>query len=116
MQTLAKVMAKLANAAGLQGRHTNHSLHATAATHLYDQNVNKHRISKLTGHHSVAVHNYQQVSLAKEKEMLDVLYGKKPKRNVSATVTSSDLKEEPNFDVGTLTQLQTLKETIVKPP
>ena len=47
---------------------------------------------------------------------MDVLYGKKLKRNVSATVTSLDLKEEPNFNVGTLTQLQMPKETVVKLP
>ncbi len=62
--------------------------------------------------------------MAKEKELSDVLYGKKPKRNVSATVTSShmkDIKDESNFDLGTLTQMESnsgtaVKGTVVKPP
>ena len=90
IQTLAKVMVKLAHAAGFEGKHTNHSLRATAAMHLYDHNVDEHHISKLTGHRSVAVRNYQCVSIKKEKEMLDILYGKKRKMTPMHTVTSSE--------------------------
>lgn len=56
---LVKVMAKLAHSAGFSGQPTNHSLHATAAMRLYDENIDEHRILKLTGHCSVAVRNYQ---------------------------------------------------------
>ena len=50
----------------------------------------------------MAVRNYQRVSIAKEKEMSDVLYGKKHKTTPSHTVTSA---ETANFNVGTLSQM-----------
>ena len=106
VQTLQKVIAKLAHNAGLPGRHTNHSLRATTATRLYEQNVDEHRISKLTGHHSVAVRNYQRVLVQKEQEQSDVLYGKNKwnvKRKPTATVSSPDMA---NFNIGSLTQLE----------
>ncbi len=104
-------MAKLAHAAGLPGKHTNHSLRATAATRLYDQNIDEHQISKLTGHCSVAVCNYQRVSIDKEKELSDVLYGKCHKKEPTHTVTSA---EQSNFDVGSLSQITTKMEDKTK--
>ncbi len=114
IQTLQKFIMKLMHNAGIPGRHTNHSLRATAATRLYDQNVDEHRIAKLTGHHSVAVHYYQCISVEKEKELSDVLYGKSKKttkRNPTATVTSP---QDPNFNIGTLMQFAQPKEKWVK--
>ena len=105
-------MAKLANSAGFTGCHTNHSLQATAATRLYDQNIDEHRISKLTGHHSMAVRNYQCVSSVKEKEQSEVLYGKKPKKMPQESPTQDD----SNFDISTLTQMQQDYKNVVKLP
>ena len=53
--TLSKVVAKLAKQVGLKGNFSNHSLRATAASCLYNANVDKQLISEVTGHRSNAV-------------------------------------------------------------
>ena len=102
VQTLTKVMVKLAHAAGLPGKHSNHSLHVTVAIRLYDQNVDEHRISKITGHCSFAVRNYQCVSIEKKKGISDVLYGKHPKKSTTHIIASL---HAATFDMGTLSQV-----------
>ena len=59
---------------------------------LYDEDIDKLRISKLTGHHSVAVRNYQWVSVAKEKEQSDVLYGKKAKKTPATSMKQLEME------------------------
>ncbi len=41
LSTLSKVIAKLCDAAGMVRRYSNHSLRSTAATHMYDQKMDK---------------------------------------------------------------------------
>ncbi len=95
------MIAKLCHNAGIPGKFSNHSLHSTAATQLFEQNVSEHQISNLMGHHSVAVRNYQQILSDKKVEQSNVLYGKKHKTEPTATVTSLDA----SFEVGSLTQI-----------
>ncbi len=94
---LGKVIAKLCHTAGFEGHYSNHSLHSTAATRLYDHNVNEQQISEVTGHKSVAIRNYKRTSMQKQCEFSDVLYGKKKKSIPTSTVTSS---AEANFELG----------------
>ncbi len=63
---LSKVIAKLCNAASMVCHYSNHSLRSTAATQMYDQNMDEQQISEVTGHKSVAVRNYKHTSMEKQ--------------------------------------------------
>ena len=72
--TLSKVVASLAEEAGLKGNYSNHSLHATAASHLYNANVDEQLISEVTGHRSNAVRGYKCTSNDQLKSVSNILY------------------------------------------
>ncbi len=96
------MIAKLCDSAGLAGKHSNHSLHATSATRLFENDVSKHQISSLTSHWSVAVRNYQCISSDKKMEQSNVLYGKKHKIAPTSTVISPPVV---TFEIGGQSQL-----------
>ena len=105
MGMLSKVIAKLCQAAGLPGHYSNHSLRSTTATRLYDQNLDEQQISEITGHKSVAIRNYKRILLDKQRQISEVLYGKKPKVSATSMITS----EEASFDLGMNSQVQPVK-------
>ena len=72
---LSKVVAKLAEQAGLKGNFSNHSLRATAASRLYNANVDEQLISEVTGHRSNAVQGYKRTSNDQLKSVSNILYG-----------------------------------------
>ena len=72
---LSKVVTNLATQAGLKGNYSNHSLRATAATQLYNANVDKQLISEVTGHRSNVVRGYKRTSNDQLKSVSNVLYG-----------------------------------------
>ena len=45
--------------AGLVGKFTNHSLHATSASRMYENDIPEHVIKEITGHRSEAVRTYK---------------------------------------------------------
>ena len=92
LSTLSKVIAKLCDAAGMVGRYSNHSLHSTAVTRMYDQKMDEQQITEVTSHKSIAVRNYKRTSMDKQHEVSEVLYGKW-KNQPSATVTKEEAKE-----------------------
>ncbi len=110
VNTLRRVITKLCDAAGIPGKHTNHSLRSTAATRLYQNNVDEQQIIEITGHHSVAVWNYKCTSLAQQAEVSNLLYGKKTKSQPTATLSKAPRDEENttsqgNFDMDVCTQV-----------
>ncbi len=92
---LSKVIAKLCHAGGLEGRYSNHNLRSTAATLMYNSNIDEQQITEVTGHKSIAVRNYKRTSMKKQQEVSEVLYGKCKKTTPTSTVTSA---MESNFD------------------
>lgn len=48
-------MKRLCAAGGITGRKTNHSLRATAATRMFQKNVDEQLIMKVTGHQSKGI-------------------------------------------------------------
>jgi len=60
------------------GYFTNHSLRATAATGLFDANVDEQLIKMKTGHSSDAVRCYKRVSDSKLESLSDVVACIKP--------------------------------------
>ena len=73
---LSTVVADIAKHAGMEGKVTNHSLRATAASHLYQSNIDEQLVMECTGHCSNCVHGYKRTSSAQLKGVSDVLYGK----------------------------------------
>ena len=59
---LRTAIGEMCQATGLPGHYTNHSLHATMATKLYQNNVDEQMIMEITGHHSLAVRSYKRTS------------------------------------------------------
>ncbi len=59
---LKKVVKNLMSRAGLEGKYTNHSLHVTCATRMFEAGVDEQLIKTFTGHKSDTVRNYKCIS------------------------------------------------------
>ena len=62
VNTLANVVRDLCQKAGFEGLYTNHSLRATSVTRMYTQGIPEKVISEVSGHRSLAIHEYELVS------------------------------------------------------
>jgi hypothetical protein len=60
---------------GLFGYRTNHSLRATAASRLYDEQVDEQLICEVTGHRSNAVRNYKRTTDTLKRKVNAVVQG-----------------------------------------
>lgn len=92
---LAAVVKRLCSAAGLQGHRTNHSLRASAATRLYNENFDEQVIAETTGHRSNSVRQYKRTSEHLQERASYALQGilpdvKKVCRSAPSTVTDPD--------------------------
>ncbi len=96
IQTLLKIVAKLCDRIGLEGKQTNHSLRSTLATWLYDHGIKEQWISEITGHKGITIRNYKLTSSKQQAEVSDILYGKKGKKP-QAMSTVSKLPEISNM-------------------
>ena len=62
VNSLKKVVSNMFKEAGIEGRYTNHSLHATTATRMYEKGIDEQLIKEVTGHKSDAVRIYKHTS------------------------------------------------------
>ena len=72
---LTSVVSDMAKRVGLDGKVTNHSLCATAASRLYHSNVDEQLVIECTGHHSTSVCEYKSTSDFQLESVSSVLYG-----------------------------------------
>ena len=100
LQRLALILYRIlsvafAKKAGFVGFFSNHSLRATAATRLFNANVEEQLVKLKTGHTSDAVQSYKPVSDVKLREMSDIVacksgklstFGKNETQESTATV------------------------------
>ena len=90
-------MSNLCKNAGLPGYRTNHSLRASAATRMFDQQVDEQLICEVTGHRSNAVRNYKRTSETLKRKVNAVVQGtstndddsKSPSKKVTRTLNST---------------------------
>lgn len=75
--TLGSVVGNLCRAAGFEGHFSNHSLRATAATRLFDADIDEQLIKSKTGHTSDAVRSYKRISETKLANLTDTIAGGK---------------------------------------
>ncbi len=78
---LRNAMKDLAKDAGLAGNFTNHSLHSTAVTHLYQGGIEEQVICELTGYHSLSVRSYKCTHDSQKSAASDVLQNNPAKKS-----------------------------------
>ncbi|XP_071119253.1 uncharacterized protein [Haliotis cracherodii] len=71
--TLQVTVKRLCKTSGIEGMKINHSLRATAATRLYQGDVDEQMICEITGHRSDAVRNYKRTSDNQKATVSDIL-------------------------------------------
>ncbi|XP_071093222.1 uncharacterized protein [Haliotis cracherodii] len=86
--TLKVTVKRLCKEADLEGTKTNHSLRATAATRLYQANVDERMICEITGHKSEAMRSYKRTSDVLKANMSDIP-SNTPKQLQSETATTA---------------------------
>ncbi|XP_070548200.1 transcriptional regulator QRICH1-like [Ptychodera flava] len=89
-------IARLCKEADIPGFRTNHSLRATAATRLYDADIDEQLICEKTGHRSDAVRHYKRTSDEQQEKVSRILQGNgeapEPPRKLSCTSVNSVTK------------------------
>lgn len=73
--TLSDYVKKLMQRAGVQGMFSNHSLRATTASRLFDNNVDEQLICEQTGHSGNAVRRYKHSTLQMKESVSAILAG-----------------------------------------
>ena len=81
--------------AGFEGKFTNHSLRATCASRMYDQDVPEQVIKEVTGHKSDCVRVYKRTS-----ESIKENASKKVSGETSSNVTKVELETDKSVYVG----------------
>ena len=72
--TLGSIMKRMCVAAGLRGKHTNHSVRKTTMTNLVQANIDSNPSCQLSSHKNVnSVNRYAVASKFQQKEMCNVL-------------------------------------------
>lgn len=108
INSLKKVVNSLMRQAGIDGRFTNHSLHATTATRMFEKGVDEQLIKCVTGHKSDAVRLYKRPSDKLIQGACGKVVEKEESRHVKSVKTSDRTVEynkpemyvpPPDFDI-----------------
>ena len=73
INTINKVIPNLCKAANFNGKYTNHSLRATAATRLFANGIEEQLVASITGHSSLAVRSYKRISSQQRETLSNIL-------------------------------------------
>lgn len=73
--TLASTIKRLCKEAGFEEHFTNHSLRATAATRLFQADVDEQLICETTGHRSTAVRSYKRTNDHLKEKLSHIVQG-----------------------------------------
>ena len=96
--TLTKIVGEMAKKAGIEGKITNHSLRASSASRMYNNNVDEQLICKVTGHRSNAVRSYKRTCDEQHQAISKILYGNEA-NEVKSDVSCEHLAKKPKIDV-----------------
>ena len=94
LNSIKKVIKTLAENANLEGFFTNHSLHRTGTTRLFQAGINRKIIKEYTGHSSDAVDKYQITSHDQRKELSAAITGESVQKNKG----NGDMNGQCNFE------------------
>ena len=70
---ISKIIQNMCSKSGFTGKFTTHSLRATTATRLFEEDVNDQLIMEVTGHRSNAVRVYKRTSDEKKAEISAII-------------------------------------------
>ena len=95
---LAQTVADICKKAGLSGYRTNHSLRASAATRMFDAEVDEQLICEVTGHRSNAVRSYKRTNAAQKRKLSSIVQGQGQSECASSSTKSvhSEVSRENN--------------------
>jgi len=81
---LSDMVKKMCNAAGIEGKFTNHRLRASGITALFQSEAPEKVIQEFTGHISVkALQQYEKVASQKKQAACNILNGEAPATSFS---------------------------------
>ena len=87
--TLSTMVKDMCAEAGIKGK-TNHSMRASGATAMFQQNVRERVIQKVTGHHSLdALRAYERISTLQHTEVSKILMNNDTKSSSTSVLESS---------------------------
>ena len=89
--TLRKVVSSLLKSANLDGYFTNHSLHRTSATRLFQAGIDRKLVKEFTGHVCDAVDKYQVTSDTQHNDMSKIL---KNETSVNSVESDNEIDSE----------------------
>ncbi len=98
INSIKKVVKQLTEAAGLNGKYSNHSLRVTCAMRIFAAGVEEQVIKNLTGHKSDAICNYKRVNEDILKSANKTVSVEKPAESVSEPQETTS-KSEQVFDI-----------------
>jgi len=89
----------MCNAAGIEGKFTNHSLRASGATVLFQVEAPEKVIQEFTGHRSVkALQHYEKVASQQKQAACNILNGGAPATSFSTEVEKlHSMQQSPNL-------------------
>lgn len=94
INTLGSIVSSLARKIGLTGKITNHSCRASAASRMFQNNMEEQLVMDKTGHRSTAVRSYKRTSDAQFRDVTRVLYGQS-RQECEATSAKTPKKSCP---------------------
>ncbi len=96
---LSKIIKSMYEKAGLsREKYTNHSLHASTATLMFQSYVDEQIIKTVTGHKSDAVHDYKHVNDKILHQAQDTLHSKSEAKTQKVPATSTVSTPHPETD------------------
>ena len=99
---IKKVVKSLLGRANIEGYFTNHSLHRTGGTRLFQAGIERKIIKEVTGHSSDAIYGYQLTSDMQREEVSKVLASKDDGKVIEKEIKSKP--KEKSVDKIELTQ------------
>ena len=96
---LGNVVKNLCKAAGFDGYFTNHSLRATAATRLFEADVDEQLIKLKTGHTSDAVRSYKRPNDRQLCTISDIVAGKHCKPDCTSAKAETMVNSECDVSI-----------------
>ena len=117
LNKLKTVVKDICKAGGIEGHFTNHSLRATCASHLFDQNVPAQIIKAITGHKSDCVRVYKRTSDHLRESASKMVSGEMKEKRVKVETDSEEceaksVKTEVTPKGGPLSYSQMVKNVL----
>lgn len=96
---LASIVRNLAQKLGIEGKFSNHSCRASAASCMFQNNMEEQLVMDRTGHRSTAVRSYKRVSGKQLRDVSKILYGQEVTGNEAKKPCLETVAKPPKTEV-----------------